>query len=263
MLCAVGVRFFCQEVPSEGPSAVPLTRPLMTISRVYINPNTGVGPEPASLAPFNTLQLTPKDAARDTRQAAAGQEATGARPVPGTASRANSSRSSSNDNSTASAGELPAAAVVRAQLAVAAAHVQQKNPSSQSPTDVQRPLLLRSTTSPQSIWRAGKLPSELLDLAAAYTPPACSTSGPEQTLAGSSTNGPGTANQGSLDDPCVRSFVGMSQCTLKGSADVCCAFVQSWSSSGCWCRGSGQQLLDSMPLSMTPMLLQLLGWVCE
>lgn len=264
--CTAGASFSCQEIPTEGPAGVPITRPLLTISRVYINPVTGVGPEPASLVPFNTLQLTPKVVVRGARKAAA-PEAAGARLVPGTAGRASSSNDSSNssksDNSSVRISDERSLAVTTdTDLAAAVAETAQQTGSSQLPA-AQRPLLLRTTIAPQSIWRAGKPPSEFLDLAAGYTPPVCPASGPDQNLTSSSTVGPGMQNEGSIDDPCVRSFVGMSQCTPKGSADVCCGFVQSWSASNCWCRGSGQQLLDSMPLSVTPVLLQLLGWVCE
>jgi hypothetical protein len=63
-------------------------------------------------------------------------------------------------------------------------------------------------------------------------------------------------------DPCLESFVGMSQCSGSGSWDVCCDYVHYWEDEGCWDKDVGQLLLKSMPALLTPALLQLLGKVC-
>lgn len=229
VLLLAGVPFSCQEVPTEGPSGVPLARPLMTIARVYVNPATGVGPDPNTLAPFNTVLLTPRqDAAALPLLAAAAVQPTAA-----------GSSDSSAVVTVAAFGEPPVVQLDTSADGDAAG------------------LGLGS----DSIWKGGRLPDRFLAIAARYKPQqTCPAGQPEDMQSAPTEDG----TQMRIEDPCVKNFVGaLSQCTPSGSPDVCCGFVAGWSQFNCWCMPAGQQLLDSIPTSMTPALLQLLGWVCD
>jgi hypothetical protein len=65
--------------------------------------------------------------------------------------------------------------------------------------------------------------------------------------------------------PCLRSFVGLSQCSSEGSSDVCCDYILSWSDAGCECTEAGQALLASvtpwlMPNATPGSIMQLMSW---
>lgn len=62
LLCDLtGVALPCMELtPVSHPRNIPISRPLMKTSRVYVNPATGVSPNAHDLIPFVTLLLTPK-----------------------------------------------------------------------------------------------------------------------------------------------------------------------------------------------------------
>ncbi|EFJ52318.1 hypothetical protein VOLCADRAFT_86620 [Volvox carteri f. nagariensis] len=56
----------CNEIPAEGPRSAPLGRNLVATLRAYINPLTGVGPDPDELLKFVTVNLVRKADARPT-----------------------------------------------------------------------------------------------------------------------------------------------------------------------------------------------------
>jgi hypothetical protein len=145
----------------------------MTLSRVYVNPTTGVGPDPAELVPFSTIVLSPK-----------------------------SSKVPINNDAKLSNSFVHAQVVNEVQSKVFG--------------DIEFRGIARDTI----------------------------TTCPAST------------------DPCLESFVGISQCSGTGSWEVCCKYVQSWSDELCWDKDVGQLLLVSMPAMLTPALLQLLGRVC-
>lgn len=60
---------FCKEIPTEGPRSVPRSRGMLVMLRAYVNPATGVGPDPSRLIPFRTVVATPRSEAGawDTR----------------------------------------------------------------------------------------------------------------------------------------------------------------------------------------------------
>lgn len=295
----------------------------MTISRVYVNPATGVGPDPATLVPFNTVLLTPR-AAADSR--APGLGASSAQ-LPDE-SLSTSSAQLPDESSTTSSAQLPdesfsipggvdavqpgstmlpASKEAEGPLASESESTQPLNrrghdiPAILSragglplasngsthvglvglgnsgvpvmavgrldrPRIAQKAVQVLQADGHEVKWQPGKLPAGFAELAARHSPPICaapqSAAQQSSSEAGSSVSR-GVPMQSVVRDPCVKSIVGLSQCTPKGSADVCCGYVQDWSADGCWCSASGQQLLASMPSSMTPALLQLLGWVCE
>jgi hypothetical protein len=317
MWCAAvlfaGVGFYCRNVPTTGPNSAPLPRPLMTISRVYVNPVTGVGPDPATLVPFNTVLLTPKGAvaSRSPGLGASSAQLPDASTPTLSAQLPDESSSTSSvqlpDESFSIPGVVDAVqpgstmlpAVKEAEGPATLESESTKQPSLPGggwpavlpeagsrkgppvasngkpvvdslantglgpaglldrPRIAQRAGQVLQADGHEVKWQPGKLPAGFAELAARHEPPTCAAQ-QSNSAAGSS-----VSMQSAVKDPCVSSIVGLSQCTPKGSPDVCCGFVQSWSGSGCWCLASGQQLLASMPTSMTPVLLQLLGWVCE
>lgn len=181
--------------------------------------------DPSSLAPFNTVLLTPRQDA--------------AAPPPSVVQPAAAGSRDTGSAITVSASDGPPARC--------SATIVQGKPADGAATG----------------WGPGsspELPDDFLGLAARYKqqPKACPAGQQDQQA------GPRSGTQMRAGVPCVKSFVGaLSQCTPSGSPDVCCGFVAGWSQSNCWCMPAGQQLLDSMPTCMTPALLQLLGWVCD
>jgi hypothetical protein len=305
------VGFYCREVPTTGPNSAPLPRPLMTISRLYVNPATGVGPDPATLVPFKTVLLTPKgvaasrslglgvssaqlpDESSSTSSAQLRDESPptlsaqlpdvsssiagvmndvmqqGRVTVPGVneAGGPATAESESTQQPNRKGAAIPAILSRAGGLPVVSNGSTPVGPSLGSmgvqglpeglPRIAQKAVQVLQADGQEIMWQPGKLPAGFTELAGRHKPPICSA---QQSSSEASSSVP---MQSVVKDPCVKSIVGMSQCTPKGSADVCCAYVQDWSASGCWCSASGQQLLGSMPTSMTPVLLQLLGWVCE
>lgn len=256
--CHAGVPFACKELGPGGPGrGVPLTRPLMTIARVYVNPATGVGPDPSALAPFNTLLLTPmRNATGLAPVRPGGVELSGAL---GTAAAVLPTARLTGGNPRRASGVAAVAAGVdtNGSRSLIDSPMQAEHLPGIQPIEVPsvkgRAARLGAQSDP--ILRGARLSPELLQLAARHPPAAC----PKEPSDGGAVASPSPA----ADDPCVRSLVGLSQCTPQGSPDVCCGFVEGWSTAGCWCETSGRALLDSMPTSATPTLLQLLGWVCE
>ncbi|GLC63326.1 hypothetical protein PLESTF_000024300 [Pleodorina starrii] len=55
---------YCSEIPTEGPRSTPLGRNMVATLRAYINPITGVGPDPDDLLKFTTVNLVRKGEAR-------------------------------------------------------------------------------------------------------------------------------------------------------------------------------------------------------
>lgn len=226
----------CKQLPQQPPNSQPTilpSRPLLTIARAYVDLSTGVGPEPAQLVPFNTLLLTPLQGVDRSSLAAAAF----IRPAVLEALDGGST------------GMRPAAVLATPRIAAA----------SGQPLTVNRsipPLAAPRLLAPRV------LPAEYLELAARYKPPAC-PNGTAQDASTPAAQHPDHQLSSPESDPCVQSLVGLSQCTPKGSTEVCCRFVEEWSAAGCWCQPSGLRLLDNMPTSMTPVLLQLLGWVCD
>jgi len=200
----------------------------MTIARVYVNPATGVGPDPAELAPFNTVLLTPI------------RNATGLAPVlAGTVAVSGVLRPAAAVLPTArmTARTPQQKPLVRRAPGGAATAAGSETNGSRSPADlpiradrlpgIQHDEVpsVRGRAAPlgaQSTLRGARLSPELLQLAARHPPGVC----PEEPSDGGAVASP-------ADDPCVRSLVGLSQCTPQGSPDVCCGFVGGWSTAGC------------------------------
>lgn len=178
LIFVAGVDVPCKAIPEKGAGHVPLNRPLMTLSRVYVNPSTGVGPAAADLVPFATILLSPKGSSNETAD---------------------------SRHSTTTSEKLGGAS-----------------------------LLVRASSSAARNTLFG---------------------GFRETESSSSDVCPISS------DPCLQSFVGMSQCSGTGSWDVCCEYVQAWNDEQCWDRDVGRPLSNSMP-AITPALVQLLGRVC-
>lgn len=355
-----GIAIPCKEVaPGSRSRGAPLSRPLMTISRVYVNPSTGVGPDPHDLIPFMTLLLTPKTVAvpadyvprtdmnawqgafqasfksthRNISDIHSKNDMSGSNNSmvarKGAAENA-TSKSYIMQNSSSVALHTDLGGDVTAETAGGTARLPSTNtsmprllglarPSFRSPIrqpDHQRLEMLRLQSSkPQrrSIKRWSNARGDF-DPAAAAQATQCpvgrpmESTGTAETFAGSSSTASSSSDDSrnvvvfdgqALDndkwmtaindasslvkqasysnssasdvvttavaagDPCVRALVGMSQCSGKGSPDVCCSYVQTWNAFDCWCQASGKLLLSSMPAVLTPSVLQLLSWVCE
>lgn len=238
---------------SERASSLPLSRPLLPLSRVYVNPATGVGPDPSSVVGFMHVLLTPSGVAvpADRRPRVPGgvwdgggggfEETTagGDEAVAGSGSEDVAEVGDGRSRSAASAAAFCERPDGDAAGADEAAGREQQ--VLLSPAEVR-------SMQPGALVAAGN--STVAPVAAAM----------DARAAGKAAH---LLAQPPID-PCVRALVGMSQCSGQGSGDVCCGYVRGWAASDCWCRASGQLLLDSMPASLlTPRLLQLLERVCD
>lgn len=58
--CLSGVALPCKEIPNLGHRSVPIQRSMLLTCRSYVNPATGVGPDPDELVTFRTLLMTPR-----------------------------------------------------------------------------------------------------------------------------------------------------------------------------------------------------------
>jgi hypothetical protein len=197
----------------------------MTLSRVYINPSTGVGPDAAELVPFATIMLSPKSMATADRSNIR---------VSDMVKQAQSSQGPPIDSGAGSVKSRPSASLGR-NARVGGKDVSSVRAWGRSGearhSAVSRALELFSTRSQHAINEDAFRSEDAGCVVGA--------------------------------DQCVQSFVGMSQCSGTGSWDVCCQYVQAWSNDDCWNDDSGQLILNNMPTVLTPTLLQVLGRVCE
>jgi hypothetical protein len=197
----------------------------MTLSRVYINPSTGVGPDAADLVPFATIMLSPKSMATADRSNVR---------VSDMVEQAQASQGPIVGSGAGGVKALPSASSGRNERVggedVSSVHAWGRNGEARH-SAVSKALELLSTNNQQTT----------NDDAFRSEDAGC--------VVGA--------------DQCVQSFVGMSQCSGKGSWDVCCQYVQAWSNDDCWNHDSGQLILNNMPTVLTPTLLQVLGRVCE
>jgi hypothetical protein len=200
----------------------------MTLSRVYINPSTGVGPDAADLVPFATIMLTPDSMAAE-------------------------------DGSIKRLGDVPEH--VQASQGPLEGSMSGVNFQSRQSLSIVEPDGGKDAMSNMHmhkvLGRGGQAShgavSRALELFTAKS---------QHTIGGSDSLGE-YVNCVVGAYQCMQSFVGMSQCSGKGSWDVCCQYVQAWSNDDCWNADSGQLLLNNMPTVLTPALLQVLGRVCD
>lgn len=245
----------CKTVATtEGSSRPPLNRPLMVISRVYVKPDSGVGPDASELVSFSTVVFTPK---------------THAVPMD-TQLRVDSSIWQVHATDAGGQTESPSSSHEISQSSVNASSILQGN-SSRRVSVVSRHRwsdergMFDATVAEQST----SCTSYNVSMAMHAMTNAQQDVGHVQHMhasdgeASAKTTQLLPANMPGDFDPCVQSLVGMSQCSGKGSWDVCCQYVQSWSTMNCWCSTSGKLLLESMPGVLTPTMLQVLSWICE
>jgi hypothetical protein len=203
----------------------------MTLSRVYVNPSTGVGPDAADLVPFATIMLSPKSIS------ATSGDSTSFRSV---AEQVLASQGPHVGGNAAGIGSLSRGSLAQAQLSVGEFDASKAHHMSGGAGQAGHGALGKTT--------------ELFEKARKIITTNVSD---EHTSRNQATDCVVGA------DRCVQSFVGMSQCSGKGSWDVCCQYVQAWSNDDCWNEDSGQLLLNNMPTVLTPTLLQVLSMVCE